>query len=96
MDNQLRVSSPNIGGLSYYFKDNLLPLWNESNWRNWPHLCVGMDQGSDGMSSGWAMLCYFVLCVTLCWDPSHGGNNDVKKAIDRVGLGDFWKLMMCS
>ena len=42
------------------------------------------------------MIYFFLLNTTLIFDPSHGANNDVKRAIDSVGLGDFWKLMMCS
>ena len=96
MDNQLRVSSPNPGGLSYYFKDDDVPLWSDENWRKWPHLCLGMDQGADGLSAGWAGVYFFKLNLTLVFDPSHGANKDVDLAIKRVGVDDFWRLMMVS
>lgn len=64
-----------------------------ADWRNWRHLCLAIDQGSDGLAAcNWlrtSKVNFSVLC-----DWSHGAQNDLKEALRGCNLFQFILLMM--
>ena len=57
---------------------------------------VSMDQGSDGVSAGFALEYHFGLNVSKIADFAHGAHKDVQVALRECSLSDFNLVAMIS
>ena len=93
IDNQLQVTG-GVDGLKHFRWLADAEMWKDANWRQWRHLSISMDLGSDGVAAMHALMFHFLICIWMMPDPSHGCNRDVDLAICHLGLKPFWLLMM--
>lgn len=63
------------------------------HWRQWPHMLLSADRGSDGVAAYFWLLSQGC-CLTAAWDWSHGAQNDWKGALRALGLWELWLLML--
>lgn len=65
-------------------------------WRDWGHLTVASDQGSDMLSALHALeYCDRVRCnVSVFWDAEHGVNRNIWNAIDACGMNALMLLVV--
>jgi hypothetical protein len=65
-----------------------------SKWRDFPHLQIVADHGSDGFCGGHGLQYnpLIKLNVSFHWDPAHGSWRDCQGAIRHVGLSQ-WQLL---
>jgi hypothetical protein len=66
-------------------------MW--ANWRTWPHLNLGEDQGADDVCATF-WLKSKKLSLTEWWDFAHGAWCDLRGVLSEVDLYQFWLLMM--
>ena len=65
-------------------------------WREWLHLSVASEQGSDMLSALHSLLYFDKLKanVSVYWDVSHGCNRDFWNSVNDVSLKSFMLLIM--
>jgi hypothetical protein len=93
LDNQLRQSTP-IPGLVYYQENLKIQAWQD--WRNWPHLRLNIDLGSDQLCGLSAMERLFELNVSGLADFDHGAQRSTLEVLSVCHLKEFWLLMTVS
>ena len=93
LDNSFRVTT-GLPGLSYFKAVAGSAVWED--WRQFPRLTVGMDQGPDGMCGLHAAQYHFGLNVEAFMDPSHGCHNDLDRSIQACGLRPLVLLLLVS
>ena len=81
-------------GLIYFYYDEKNPAWQDSNWRRWPWMCLGLDMDGTNMFGLHHDEYHYHLNISGLCDWAHGTNRDESGALDEVGLGDLWKLIM--
>lgn len=86
--NQLKSSLPCRGLKDFVKSEN---SW--TSWRDYRHLLISADQGSDGLSAI-SYLRSLGVVVTYCPDFSHGSQNDFYDALKSTNLFPFWILML--
>ena len=90
---QVRGNTP-FNGLCFLHYDELHAHWND--WRVWYHSGFALDQGSDILSTSYAMayLEKIKLNITQYFDGEHGQNRDVWGTAADVGLKNFLHITM--
>ena len=95
IDNIQRVSTSN-GGLCWVLYKKELPLWDFSNWRSWPTLVIGADQGPKCVC-GLSALQYkpeIQSNITPLFEFSHGANNDFQGLLKDLGRWHFALILL--
>ena len=92
-DNQIRQSTP-LPGLIYYKPDPTLARW--ANWRDWPHLGISHDLGSDCLCASQSLERKYGLCVTKTNDFDHAAQRTLIESLKTAGVYDFFLLMVVS
>ena len=84
-----------LAGLRDFSHTAMRDKW--TSWRDWHHLSLVSDQGSDMVSAMHAVeYCKELkLVVTTYYDIEHGVNRNVWGAIDSVGYKPLMMLVMC-
>lgn len=96
VDNQIRVTT-DWGGLRFIQappQENLANCAGWSDWREWPHLSVTADQGSDGFAAIHALQRHFRCNLSYTPDASHGVHRDLMGALRSASLMEFMLLVM--
>ena len=91
VDNILRYSTAH-GGLALLVPELHVSddsLWRPSNWRNWPHMILAIDQGGDGVCGSHALLYKLKASITPFYEFVHGANNDLHGVIKEVKKFDL-------
>lgn len=88
VDNQLKSSLPCRGLSDFVKSENSWAIW-----KDYRHLLISADQGSDGLSAI-AYLRSLGAVLTFCPDFSHGSQNDFYDALKSMHLFPFWILML--
>lgn len=100
LDNVVRVNTELEGLRAFcpFLKDDGTrdAIWEDSSWRQWRHLLVAMDLGSDGLTASNYLLYDQKLCMQRVDDFSHGGNCDVRVMLKGCGYWSYWLLQMVS
>lgn len=93
-DNQLRHSTWAEGWVSFQLSDT--PVWSPDNWQLWPHIAAASDQGSDGLSAGFALENHYNINISRFADFGHGAHKDMGLSLKAIGLWDFVLTAMIS
>ena len=95
-DNMLRVGL-GVEGLKHFQPDVKLPLWSKARAKQWPHLHLAQDQGSDGVCGTGVLLRKpeAKINCTEWWDEGHGSQNDFLNHIKKYDLMPFVLVTMC-
>ena len=96
LDQQVMVSTAWADGLKHLRPIPEDPVWDPKNWRQWPHLSIAMDLGSDGLCAVMAAMYKYGLNVSMRPDPSHNGCCDFDEALRVCGIKGFWLCMVIS
>lgn len=92
IDAQLRQCT-HLGGLGHFVPGDG-PAW--ANWRDWPHITICCDLGSDGLSAYMALERKWKVSCDLLGDMSHSANRDVINSLKSCSLFSFWLCMLIS
>ena len=70
--------------------------WEMARWREWPHMNVGHDLGSDGLTGSSALLDKFDCNITRWPDFDHGLQRALVASLKSVYQYDLWVLLAVS
>lgn len=92
LDLQFRVTNDLLGLVHFKRCDS-------AEWADpflWPHLCVGMDLGSDGLAGYQFLERRELLNIDATPDVTHGGNRDVINMLHDCNIFQLWLLCVIS
>ena len=99
-DGQIRTSSPLTGWAHFSRPRDMEAIrgshWEMARWREWPHMNVGHDLGSDGLTGSSALLDKFDCNITRWPDFDHGLQRALVASLKSVYQYDLWVLLAVS
>ena len=87
-DSAMRLGVP---GLSMFQMDKSKAVW--ADWREWPHLAIPHDQGSDQQCGVNALIYHYKLNSDRYPDGDHQAQRSVWQVLHATDLYPFWMLM---
>ena len=93
-DNIFRIMTGRQG--LTYFQPNSTDVWSDANWRCWPTLLKGEDQGGEGFAAYHAEAFKESLRLNIfdIWEWSHGAKNCMRLTYSSVGVMSFVYLIL--
>jgi hypothetical protein len=92
LDNQLKSSVVPTGLATFAPSASGEAPWD--NWRQWPHVTISLDLGSDGLSGYMALERKFKLNCDKIPDASHAANRDMILSLQQAGLYSLWLCLL--
>ena len=92
LDNQLKSSALPSGLATFAPCSSREAPWD--NWRQWPHVTISLDLGSDGLSGYKALERKFKLSCDKIQDASHAANRDMILSLQQSGLYSLWLCLL--
>ena len=91
IDNQIRQCDWESPGLSMFQMDKSKAVWADG--REWPHLAIPHDQGSDQQCGVNALIYHYKLNCDRYPDGDHQAQRSVWQVLHATDLYPFWMLM---
>jgi hypothetical protein len=94
-DHQIRFSTVFEGWISFAY-DPAKECWSLSNWRNWNHCSVAIDQGPECLTGHNGLIYWFLVNSSRWCDQSHGLHRDFGVVLKELDLDRAWTVHITS